>query len=259
VPACAGPRHRGAVRAPIDLHCHILPGIDDGARDMADAVEMARQAERDGIGAICATPHIRADHDVRVAELPARLAALAGAVKRAGCPTDVLTGGEVAEPIVDDLGDAELRAVTLGGGGRWILLEPAPGPLGDGLVAAVRGLHGRGFRCVIAHPERHIGSDLRSRLAQLIGEGALIQATAAALTDAATQPAMLGLAEAGLIHVLGSDSHSALAGRPVALTAALELLATVRPIADEPEWVAAGAPGAIIAGADITPPFPATP
>jgi protein-tyrosine phosphatase len=254
-----GRRHREAVRPPIDLHCHILPGIDDGARDMADAVDMARQAERDGIGAICATPHIRADHDVRVAELPARLAALAGTLERAGCPTKVLAGGEVAETIVADLGDAELGAVTLGGGGRWILLEPAPGPLSDGLVDVVRGLHDRGFRCVIAHPERHIGSDLRSRLAQLIGEGALVQATAAALTDAASRPAMLGLAGAGLIHVLGSDSHSAHAGRPVALTAALKLLGTVRPIADAPEWVAVVAPRAIIAGADITPPFPASP
>ena len=259
VPAGAGRRHREVMRAPIDLHCHILPGIDDGARDLADAVAMARQAERDGIGAICATPHIRADHDVRVAELPARRAALASAVERAGCHTDVLAGGEVAETIVADLGDAELGAVTLGGGGRWILLEPAPGPLGDGLLCAVRTLHGRGYRCVIAHPERHAGSDLRSRLAQLIGEGALVQATAAALTDDASRTAMLELARAGLIHVLGSDSHSALAGRPVALTAALDLLASVRPIADHPGWVATVAPRAIIGGADITPPFPAAP
>jgi len=247
------------MRAPIDLHCHILPGIDDGARDIADSVEMARQAERDGIGAICATPHIRADHDVRVAELPGRLAALAGAVERAGCRTQVLAGGEVAETIVADLGDAELGAVTLGGGGRWILLEPAPGPLGDGLLDAVRALDGRGYRCVIAHPERHAGADLRPRLARLIAEGALVQATAAALTDAAAQPVMLELARAGLIHVLGSDSHSAAVGRPVALSAALQLLAEVPPIADDPDWVASVAPRAIVAGADVTPPFPAVP
>jgi protein-tyrosine phosphatase len=245
------------MRPTVDLHCHILPGIDDGARDIADAVEMARQAERDGIAAICATPHIRADHDVRVAELPGRLAVLAGAVERAGCRTRVLAGGEVAEMIVADLADAELSAVTLGGGGRWILLEPAPGPLGDGLLAAVRALHGRGYRCVIAHPERHVGVDLRPRLAGLIAEGALVQATAAALTDAATQPAMVDLARAGMIHVLGSDSHSAAAGRPVAISAALRLLSAVPPIADDPEWVARVAPHAIIAGADITPPFPA--
>jgi protein-tyrosine phosphatase len=56
----------------VDLHCHLLPGIDDGARDLPDAVEMARQAEADGIAAICATPHIRADHAVHIEELPGR-------------------------------------------------------------------------------------------------------------------------------------------------------------------------------------------
>lgn len=56
----------------IDLHCHILPALDDGALDLEDAVGMARQAEADGIGIVCATPHIRHDHDVAIAELPQR-------------------------------------------------------------------------------------------------------------------------------------------------------------------------------------------
>jgi protein-tyrosine phosphatase len=60
----------------VDLHCHVLPALDDGARDLEDALAMARQAERDGIAVICATPHIRHDHDVRIAELPARVDAL---------------------------------------------------------------------------------------------------------------------------------------------------------------------------------------
>jgi len=246
------------VDGPIDLHCHILPGIDDGARDIADAVEMARQAERDGIRVICATPHIRSDHDVRIAELPERLAALTGAVERAGCRTLLLGGGEVAETIAAELSGAELGAVSLGGGGRWILLEPAPGPLGDTLSGAVDALAGRGFRSVIAHPERHAGVDLRSRLARLVEAGALVQATGAALTDTASQPAMLELARAGLIHVLGSDSHSAAAGRPVALSAALQILAAVAPIAADTDWVMS-IPRAIVRGSDVTPPFPASP
>jgi protein-tyrosine phosphatase len=250
---------RDRMKAAADLHCHILPGLDDGARDVGDAVEMARQAERDGIGVVCATPHIRADHDVRVSELPGRRAELADAVARAGCRTQVVAGGEVAECSLDGIDDADLGAVTLGGGGRWILLEPAPGPLGEGLAAAVDALARRGFRAVIAHPERHAGPDVRSRLARLIAAGALVQATAAALTDPASQPAMLDLARAGLIHVLGSDAHSAAVGRPVALSAALRLLAAVPPVAPWPGWVATVAPRAILAGADVTPPFPAMP
>ena len=57
----------------IDLHCHILPGIDDGALDLADSLSMARVAAADGIRVIAATPHIRHDHDVRIPELVGRV------------------------------------------------------------------------------------------------------------------------------------------------------------------------------------------
>ncbi len=68
----------------IDLHCHLLPGVDDGALDEADSVAMARAALRDGVRAICATPHIRHDHDVRIGELAGRAARLQAALDRAG-------------------------------------------------------------------------------------------------------------------------------------------------------------------------------
>src|SRR5688500_8327600 len=112
---------------------------------------MARQAERDGIGVVCATPHIRHDHDVRIAELPARVAGLNEALERSGVAVRVVPGAEVAEPIVDELTDDELRACTLGGGGRWILLEPAAGPLTEQTVATVERLSERGFLTLLAH------------------------------------------------------------------------------------------------------------
>ena len=68
----------------IDLHCHILPALDDGARDLADSVAMARQAEADGIQIVCATPHIRSDHDVQVDELEERIEAVNTALRRQG-------------------------------------------------------------------------------------------------------------------------------------------------------------------------------
>ena len=94
---------------------------------------------------------------------------------------EIRTGGEVAESIVSALDDDELRAVSLGGGGRWILLEPAPGPLSDGLDDTVHQLTDRGFRSLIAHPERHLGADLLDRLGKLTRAGSLVQVTAAAL------------------------------------------------------------------------------
>jgi protein-tyrosine phosphatase len=243
------------VRSAADLHCHILPGLDDGARDLDDAVAMAQQAQVDGIAAICATPHIRHDHDVHISELPERLAQLVAAVRQAGCGTRILPGGEVAATAIDGLDDAELAAVTLGGSRRWILLEPAPGPIGDGLDTAVDTLRARGFRALVAHPERHLTADLVERLRRLVARGAVVQATAAFLTDEAAGPGMLALARAGVIHVLGSDAHSSRAGRPVALAAALEILGTVRPPSAHLDWVALAAPQAIVRGEELTPPF----
>jgi protein-tyrosine phosphatase len=243
------------VTAAVDLHCHILPGLDDGARDLDDAVEMARQAEADGIAAVCATPHIRHDHPVAIAELPHRLAELSGAVRAAGCGTRILPGGEVAVTALGDLEDDDLRAVALGGSARWILLEPAPGPVDRRLQAAVTALRTRGFRALIAHPERHLGPDLVGRLAALVDLGALVQVTGAALTDENTRAGMAELARAGVVHVLGSDSHSSRFGRPVALAAALEVLSKLEPTSSHLSWIGRTAPLAIVDGRELRSPF----
>ncbi|HTX09180.1 MAG TPA: CpsB/CapC family capsule biosynthesis tyrosine phosphatase [Solirubrobacteraceae bacterium] len=239
----------------IDLHCHLLPGLDDGARDVADAVAMARQAQTDGVCAICTTPHIRADHAVVIDELAQRRRRLSASLRAARCRVRVLPGGEVAATMVDSLEDRQLVAVALGGSGRWILLEPPPGPLDGRLQDAVDALHARGFRALIAHPERHGGPDLITRLAQLIARGALVQATADYFTDPRTRPTMLQLAQAGVIHVLGSDSHSSRAGRPVVLSRALEALHAVDSLGGHLAWVARTAPYAIVRGEDPICPF----
>ena len=239
----------------IDLHCHILPGLDDGASDLDDSAAMAEQAELNGVTQICATPHIRHDHDVRIAEIADRVDALNAALANLGRQTRILTGGEVAESIVEHLDVSELRAVSLGGGGRWVLLEPAPGPLSDGLGAAVRGLERRGFRSLIAHPERHLGLDLFERLGALTRAGALVQVTAATMVDHAAAVGMLQLARAGVVHVLGSDAHSAKIGRPVDIAIGLEPLWEVDFLTPHIEWIVHQAPAAIVRGDDVEPPY----
>jgi protein-tyrosine phosphatase len=228
----------------IDLHCHILPGVDDGALDLADSVAMARRAEADGISAICATPHIRHDHDVRIAELPRRVAALNDALAKAGLGTRVLPGGEVAETIVDGLDDGELRAVSLGGGGTWLLLEPRPGPLSDSLTGTLARLAERGFRCLVAHPERHPAPDLAERLAAAIAAGALVQVTAAHVEAGE----WLGLAREGLLHAVASDAHSSHGGRPVVLSGAVAALRAAGLPEARVRWIAEDVPRAIVAG-----------
>lgn len=216
---------------------------------------MARQAESNGIAAICATPHIRADHAVHVAELPDRRARLTAALSGAGCSTQVLAGGEVAAAMVDELDDGDLRAVSLGGSGRWILLEPRPGPLDAHLERAVDELGARGFRALVAHPERHLAEGAVDRLRRVIARGALIQATAAYFSDERTRSAMLDLASAGVIHVLGSDAHSARAGRAVELAPGIAALSSVDPAAAHLDWVRERAPAAIVRGEEIEAPY----
>jgi protein-tyrosine phosphatase len=240
----------------IDLHSHILPALDDGALDIADALGMARQAAADGVRTVCATPHIRHDHDVVIAELETRVAALNAELRARNIDVEVLTGGEVAETALSGLRDDELAAASLGGGGRWILLEPAPGPLGHSLVSAVDELERRGFRSVIAHPERHADELLPQRLATLVEAGALVQITAAMLEHEHAAPVIGRLAADGLVHLLGSDSHSSRGGRPLRLSGGFAALREAPDVAAHVDWMATDAPRAILAGEDVEPPFP---
>jgi protein-tyrosine phosphatase len=239
----------------VDLHCHILPELDDGALDIGDSVAMARQAERDGIAVVCATPHIRDDHDVRIEELPQRVSALQRELERAGVRVRIAQGGEVAQPVADRLSAAHLRAVSLDGGG-WILLEPAAGPLADELPAQVERLSARGARAILAHPERHAGADLVERLRALVARGCLIQWTAEfiATSDADDPHAfVLELAREGLVQLVASDAHSSHGGRPVVLSGAIERLRAAC-TAEQLEWIAERAPAAILSG--DSPPAP---
>lgn len=241
--------------SPVDLHCHILPAIDDGARNIADSVAMARLAAEDGIEAVCATPHIRHDHDVRIEEVGDRVAALNAVLRGEGVDVRILTGGEVAETAVSALSEEELAQVCLGEG-RWILLEPAPGPLGETLLAHVEALGERGHRCLIAHPERHLSEDMFERMAALVEAGALIQATADFFLREQMAAGMAAMAAAGLVHVLSSDSHSAASGRPLRLTPALAKLAEIETVAPHLEWIGETAPRAIVGGEELgEPPF----
>ncbi len=238
----------------IDLHCHILDAIDDGARDADDSVAMARQAETDGIEAVCATPHIRHDHDVRIEELAGRVRGLNERLQRELVAVRVLQGGEVAETAVEELSAEELGRVALGDG-NWILLEPAPGPLDESLRRRVAHLAERGHRTIVAHPERHLSADMFERMEALVAEGALIQATADFFLREEMSAGMLAMAERGLVHVLSSDAHTVHGGRPVRIAPALERLREVEILAPHLEWIARTAPRAIVGGDPVEPPY----
>jgi protein-tyrosine phosphatase len=238
----------------IDLHCHILPGVDDGSLDLADSLGLARQAVNDGIERVCATPHIRHDHDVRIEQIVGRIEQLNRALRDEGLPVEILQGGEVAETAVEGLSEEELGHVSLGAG-NWVLLEPAPGSLSDTLIARVAHLAERGHRALIAHPERHLSADMYERIAALIAEGALVQATADFFLRERFADGMRMLAELGLVHVLSSDAHSSHGGRPLHLREAFEVLVEIEATAPHLEWMRDTAPRAIVEGHELELPF----
>jgi protein-tyrosine phosphatase len=203
----------------VDIHCHILPGIDDGAKHWDDALAMARLAADDGTTTIVATPHQlgswsknRGD-EVRqlVAECNERIAA-------EKIPLTVLAGGEIRiEPaLIEQLVTGEL--VTLGDHRRHVLLE-LPHELYFPLDGLMDELAARRITVVLAHPERNEGILRQPDFAvDLVDTGCLMQLTAGSLCGT-MGPHVEEMAEwmiaEGLIHIVSTDGHGPRTRRPL--------------------------------------------
>jgi hypothetical protein len=144
----------------------------------------------------------------------------------------------------------------LGGSGRWILLEPAAGPLDERFDAAVDALRARGFRALLAHPERSSTPDLVDLLRRLIARGVLVQATAGYFTDPATRPGLMMLAR-GCGPRTRKRRPLFAGGPPVELAPAFEILAATESVAAHLEWMALAAPRRIVCGQNVVSPFDA--
>lgn len=239
----------------IDLHSHILHGLDDGARSLAESVEMARAAVADGIGTVAATPHVRDDYPTTPSELEAGLEELRLALDRAGVELRLVAGGEIALDRLDRLGADERARFGLGGNPKALLLEfPYNGwPLG--LAETVFQLRAAGTRPVLAHPERN---DVVRRnpalLEPVVRAGALLQLTAASLDGrlgTTTRAAAFRLLDLQLAHLVSSDAHSPDV-RSIGLRGAAEAVGSA-PLA---RWLTELVPEAIVQGGTL-PPRPA--
>jgi protein-tyrosine phosphatase len=196
----------------IDLHCHVLPGIDDGPKTMRDSLALCRQQAQLGIRTVVATPHVNWDWP---GNTPAVIAGLVvevnAALAQEGIDVEVLPGAEVALTRAIELSDDELRQLRLGGG-PWLLLEPPHSPAaGAGAEASIVSLLHRGHRLLIAHPERCPAflAD-REGLERLVMGGALCSITASALTGRFGRDVKkfaVGMLEDGLVHNVASDAH----------------------------------------------------
>jgi protein-tyrosine phosphatase len=233
----------------IDLHTHVLAGIDDGPADLAGSVAVAEVAAHGGVRTLVATPHLRADHPgVRPAELAPRARELSDHLRERGLPVEVLPGAEVDLDTAAALPDAQLALATLGGNGTDLLVETPYGSLPDDFEDRVLALAGRGFRVTLAHPER--SRELKAdpdRVGALVDRGVLVQLTARSLAGRPSRTAEL-LFERGWAHVLASDAHG-LDRRPPDLGASVRQAIDAFPHARaDLEWMVTAAPQAIVDG-----------
>ena len=236
----------------IDLHCHILPGIDDGPENEDDSLALGRALAAGGCQIVAATPHLREDHPrVRVEELAERCEALNEALAAASIALLVVPGGEVDVLWARSASDEELGLATYGQLGTDLLLETPYGPLPDAFEGVVGGLRARGLRVLLAHPERNPTFQRDpGRLARLVREGVLVQVTAQSLIDegrrSASRELAVALVEQDLAHVIASDSHSAGRFRPPNLGDGVLAATSIAP--ERAIWMAVDAPLAILAG-----------
>jgi len=242
----------------IDLHCHVLPGVDDGPVTDDEAIALARAAAQDGTRVLVATPHRSPRWPTEPDVVAAAVDRLSLLLQEAEVPLELRTGAEIALEEAARLDDGTLAALALGGGPH-LLLECPHGPAGDVLERTVAELMERGHEILLAHPERCPAfQDRPARLRELVAAGARCCVTAGALAGrfgAGSQWFSLELLRDGLVHAVASDAHAP-TGRPPGLRAGLDAAAERLPaLAGQRRWLTTDVPAAILAG-DVVPPRP---
>jgi protein-tyrosine phosphatase len=204
----------------VDLHCHVLPAIDDGSESMEQSVEFCRVALEDGVTTLVATPHQKpGQYDNPPESIRQKVLELRAVLEEAGVGVEVLEGAEVY--LTADLSSRlqQRQVTTLGATGRYLLLELPYQQMPWKVEESVFQLKLAGVTPVIAHPERinYFVSDME-RLSKLVRLGCLTQLTGAALLGGFGEKARdfsFRMLERDLVHVIASDSHDTIYRPPV--------------------------------------------
>lgn len=243
----------------IDLHCHLLAGIDDGPALMEESLEMCRMAASDGIETIVATPHFYHDVDRRGPEVvPAMIETLQAALRKEKIVVEILPGADVL--IYPDLTAnlSQNKHLTINGKGRYVLLEFPHASVPANWEAYLKGMVFAGVVPVITHPERN-GWFVRHPEAfyKAVNTGALIQITAMSILGEfgdEAQETSLFLLKHNLAHVIATDAHS-VHHRPPVLSEAVKAASSVVG-EDNIRPLVTTIPAAIIEGKPVRLPVP---
>jgi len=202
----------------IDTHCHLLPGVDDGAGTWDEAMAMARLAVADGISVAVVTPHqLGTNRQLDGPTIRAKTAHLQEFLNRGDVPLRVLPGAEVrVEPdLIENVRDGEV--LTLADRGRYVLLE-LPHEVYLPLDEMLLDLRRAGLTGILAHVERNRGVLAQPAVvASLVDAGCLLQVTAGSITGSFgtdVQKLAWRLIERGQVHFVATDAHGAGTRRP---------------------------------------------
>lgn len=241
----------------IDLHAHVLPGLDDGPDDLRAAIALVAAAAADGTRTIVATPHVSERWPNDPARIAAAVEGLRAALRSEGIDVEILPGAEIAWDRAATMSDEELLAFGLGGG-PCVLVEPPLRSTAGDADHVFEGLLARGHRVVLAHPERCPAFQREpERVTRLAAQGARCSVTASALVGrfgSGVQRFAQRLLRDGLVHDLASDAHD-LAGRRPELAGPIAQAAAELPGLDVlGPWLTTEAPAALLTGRPAGPP-----
>ncbi|WYP26056.1 CpsB/CapC family capsule biosynthesis tyrosine phosphatase [Alkalihalobacillus sp. FSL W8-0930] len=212
----------------IDIHCHILPGLDDGSVSLDNSIEMSLKAVEEGITTIIATPHYANPYfDTTLEQMISGVKTLNEALDSKNIPLTIKPGQEIRifGDLIDDLNLG--RSIPLTGEGRYILVEFPTTSVPAYSERLFYDLALKGYIPVIAHPERNsVFLNKPEMLYEFVKNGAIAQITTSSVTGdfgSSIKKFTNRLIEANLVHVLASDAHN-LKARTFRMKEALELI-----------------------------------
>lgn len=204
----------------IDIHCHILPGIDDGAETIEESLEMARMAVADGIRTIVATPHQQNGVYTNSAErIRQHVEQLRTALKEADIPLEILPGADVHIDVntADKIKAGEI--MTVNQTGRYFLLEFPAHTVPPNIEKITFDLLLKNITPILTHPERIAEvQENPQRIYDLVASGVLSQITAMSLSGGFGRRAKKcakTLVQHNLAHIIASDAHSTSSRPPI--------------------------------------------
>ena len=193
----------------IDIHAHILPGIDDGPDDWEGSLDLLRMAREDGIeGAVCTSHVLDQLNSVIEEKLTSKFAELQERVREAGMQFDLWLGSEIH---CFSRFDVSSPLATIDGNGKYMLIEFSMGEVPAQPMNLFNHLISQGVTPILAHPERNTVLMQKPDLARtFVQGGVLLQVNSGSLTGVfgkRSQSAAFRMVDQGIVHFVASDGH----------------------------------------------------